>query len=89
VLPLFLIKQISGDALMEKVPSVKEIVDALFTLPPEQITTVYEFILFLKTRHGEAIDVSDSWTEEDLVDLRTASLQYASEALLADEADNG
>ena len=74
---------------MEKIPSVKEVVDALFTLPSEQIATVYEFILFLQTRHGAAIDVSDSWTEEDMVDLTNASLQYASEALLADEPDNG
>jgi hypothetical protein len=74
---------------MEKVPSVKEVVEALFTLPPEQITTVYEFILFLQTRHNESLDVSDSWTEEDLADLTSASLQYASEALLTDEVDNG
>ena len=62
---------------MEKIPSVKEIVATLFALPPEQIATVYEFILFLQTRHPQAIDISDSWTEEDLVDLRNASLQYA------------
>jgi hypothetical protein len=74
---------------MEKVPSVQEVVDALFMLPPEQIATVYEFILFLRTRHGSTIDVSDNWTEEDIADLTTASLQYASEALLADEVDNG
>ena len=74
---------------MDKVPSVKEVVDALFTLRPEQIATVYEFILFLQTRQGAAIDVSDSWTEEDMVDVTNASLQYASEALLTDEVDNG
>ena len=74
---------------MEKIPSVKEVVNALFTLPPEQVATVYEFILFLQTRHGSVIDVSDSWTEEDLADLTSASLQYASEALLADEGGNG
>jgi hypothetical protein len=74
---------------MEKVPSVKEIVEALVTLPSEQIATVYEFILFLQSRHGEAIDVSDHWTEEDMAHLTSASMQYASEALLADEVDNG
>jgi hypothetical protein len=74
---------------MEKTPSVTEVVNALVTLPPEQIATVYEFILFLQTRHGQAVDVSDGWTEEDMADLTNASLQYASEALVADEVDNG
>ena len=37
----------------------------------------------------ETIHVSDSWMEEDMVDLTSANLQYASEALLADEVDNG
>ena len=74
---------------MEKVLSVKKVIDALFTLPPEQIATVYEFILFLQTRHGPAIDVADSWTEEDMADLTAASLQYASETLFADEVDHG
>jgi hypothetical protein len=73
---------------MEKTPSVREVVDALFTLPPTEITTVYKFILFLQSGHDQAIDVSDSWTEEDMTDLTNASMEYASE-ILADEGDNG
>lgn len=73
---------------MEKVPPIKEVVDALFTLPKEQIATVYEFIMFLQARYGQEVDIAEEWTDEDVEDLRTASLQYISASLLSDEGDN-
>jgi hypothetical protein len=70
--------------------AVKEVVQALVTLPPEQIATVYDFILFLQGRHVlQGVDVADVWTEEDVNDLLAASLQHAAETLLVDEADYG
>lgn len=72
---------------MENV-AVKDVVDALFKLPSEQIATVYEFILFLQARHGQTVDVADEWSDEDVNDLIAATLHYASETVLADEADN-
>ncbi|MCL4301030.1 MAG: hypothetical protein KJ077_35175 [Anaerolineae bacterium] len=72
---------------MENV-AVKDVVDALFKLPSEQIATVYEFILFLQARHGQTVDVAGEWSDEDVNDLIAATLHYASETVLADEADN-
>jgi hypothetical protein len=68
--------------------AVKDVVDALFKLPSEQIATVYEFILFLQDRHGQAVDIADEWSDEDANDLTTASLRYAAETVLMDEAEN-
>ena len=67
--------------------AIDDVVNALFKLPSEQIMAVYDFILFLQARHGQMIDESDSWTEEDLIDLRKASLQYAAATSLNDEQE--
>ncbi|MCX6050850.1 MAG: hypothetical protein NT075_37655 [Chloroflexi bacterium] len=66
---------------------LNDVVSALFKLPAEQIATVYDFILFLQMRHGQPIDESDSWTEEDVNELRAASLQYAAVTILANDQE--
>jgi len=67
--------------------AIDDVVNALFKLPSAQIMTVYDFILFLQARHGQLIDESDSWTDEDLIELRTASLQHAAATILSDEQE--
>lgn len=58
-----------------------EIVNALQTLPSEKIAEVRDFVMFLRERYGkpEAIDESDEWTEEDLREATSASLNYIDE----------
>ncbi len=67
--------------------ALNDVVSELFKLPSEQIATVYDFILFLQMRHSQPVDESDSWTEEDINQLREASLQYAGVTILADEPE--
>jgi len=77
-------------ATLEKAPetvSINDIASVLFKLPAEQIAMVYDFVLFLQARHGQPVDVSDIWTEEDLTELREASLQYASATILSNEQE--
>ncbi len=65
----------------------REILQALFTLPPEKVAEVYDFITFLQERYGQrtAVDVSDAWSEEDLHDLMQASLAHARHADMLEE----
>ncbi len=68
---------------------VREVVRALLALPPERVAEVYDFILFLRSRYGQAMDVSDVWTEQDIADLTAASLSYAArKAWGGEEADD-
>jgi hypothetical protein len=72
---------------MQETP-VKEVVRALLALPPERVAEVYDFILFLQNRYGQVMDISDTWTEQDIADLVEASLSYAvGNAWAGDEAD--
>ncbi|MBI3958615.1 MAG: hypothetical protein HY328_07385 [Chloroflexi bacterium] len=50
---------------------VKRIVEALFTLPSEKLAEVDDFVAFLQARHGQpsAVDVSETWDEQELPDL--------------------
>jgi hypothetical protein len=66
--------------------TIPEVVRQLSTLPPERIAEVYDFILFLKTRQIQAVDERDDWSEEDMRDAASASLNYAKATLLAEEA---
>ena len=69
----------------------REILDALFTLPPEKVAEVYDFVTFLQERYGQrtAVDVSDAWSEEDLRDLIQASLAHAERTIWAGEEKYG
>jgi hypothetical protein len=69
----------------------REILDALFTLPPEKVAEVYDFVTFLQERYGQrtAVDVSDAWSEEDLRDLIRASLAHAERTIWAGEEEYG
>ena len=67
--------------------SINDIASILFKLPAEHIAMVYDFVLFLQARHGQPVDVSDGWTEEDITELREASLQYASATILSNEQE--
>jgi hypothetical protein len=64
-----------------------EVIQALFRLPSQQRLQVYDFVLFLQGKYGQAVDERDNWTDEDLVDLREASLQYIDATIYADEND--
>lgn len=57
----------------------REILDALFTLPPEKVAEVYDSVAFLQEHYGRrtAMDESDTWNEEDMHDLIQASLVHA------------
>lgn len=61
----------------------EEILRALSTLPSDKVAEVQDFILFLKERYGlhKGVDESDAWSEEDIHDLTTAVLNYASPTL--------
>jgi len=60
-------------------PQVSEIFQALELLPPDKVTEVRDFAVFLKERctKDQVVDESDVWTEEDLHDLSIASAEYA------------
>jgi hypothetical protein len=60
---------------MQEAP-VEEVVRALLTLPPERVTEVRDFVLFLQSRYRQTVDVADAWTEDDIRDLVAASLAY-------------
>ncbi|MDH7486467.1 MAG: hypothetical protein QHJ81_09365 [Anaerolineae bacterium] len=68
----------------------KEILEVLFTLPPEKVAEVYDFVTFLQERYGQrtTMDVSDAWSEEDLEDLMRASLTYAERTVWAGEEEH-
>ena len=69
----------------------REIFDALFTLPPEKVAEVYDFVTFLQERYSQraAVDVNDAWSEEDLDDLIRASLAHAKRTIWAGEEGYG
>ena len=52
-----------------------EILQALKNLPPEKISQVRDFAVFLQHQYGKSptIDESDEWTDEDLRDFTTSS----------------
>lgn len=72
---------------------VQRIASILFTLPLEKIMEVRDYTLFLQARYGQLatnrtpnlsastsslhLDIADSWSDEDLRDLATASFQQA------------
>lgn len=58
---------------------LQQIMQALLTLPPEKISEVWDFVAFLQERYAgtPSLDVSDTWTDQDMTDLSTASLMYA------------
>ena len=66
---------------------VKQIIQALYALPPEKVTEVWDFVAFLQDRYAEVepVDTDDSWNDQDLHDLRQASLAYAESALWVEE----
>jgi len=68
--------------------SIPDVVRQLCTLPAERIAEVYDFVLFLKTRHERPVEQSDEWSEEDMRDASRASLNYAEASLLAEEASD-
>jgi len=64
-----------------------EIVNVLKTLPPDRISEVKDFALFLRERYGttETIDYSDEWTDEDLKDFSLDTFRRSEQ--FEDEAD--
>ncbi len=66
---------------------IEQIVKAISTLPPEKVTEVYDFVLFLQARYGHPlpIDTGDAWSEEDIHDLVIATLTYAGQTIWAEE----
>ncbi len=69
----------------------REIFEALSTLPTEKVAEVHDFVAFLRERYGQrtAVDVSDTWSEEDLHDLMRASLAHAERTIWNGEAEDG
>jgi len=69
----------------------REILAALFTLPPEKVAEVHDFVTFLQERYGKrtAVDVGNTWSDEDLDDLIQASLAHAERTIWAGEEEYG
>ena len=69
---------------------IDQIVAALYTLPSEKVTDVRDYVWFLQTRyrHSLPLDVSDEWSEEDIADLTSASLSYATHSFWTADDDN-
>lgn len=57
-----------------------EILQALKNLPPEKVSQVRDFVVFLEHQYSKSqmIDESNEWTDEDLRDF-TASSRFAEE----------
>ena len=64
-----------------------QIVQVLRALPPKKVIEVWDFVAFLQDRYAAAqqLDVNDAWSNQDLQDLRMASLAYAESVLQAEE----
>ena len=58
---------------------VRQIVQVLMTLPPEKVIEVWDFVAFLQERYVTTtfLDVSDMWTDQDLVYITAGSLGHA------------
>lgn len=69
---------------------VQQIVDALFTLPPEKVAEVRDYVWFLQARYSRSpvVDVGDSWSEQDMHDLTVATLTYAGQTFWVDDEDD-
>ncbi len=69
---------------------VTQIVQVLRVLPPEKVAEVWDFVAYLQDRYAGAqpVDADDSWSDQDLHDLRRASLAYAESVLWTEEKDN-
>lgn len=58
-----------------------EILEVIKSLPSEKVDEVKDFAIFLRERYGknEVVDESDEWTDEDLQDVTSSSLNYSEE----------
>jgi len=76
---------------MMTLTQARKILDVLFTLSPEKVAEVYDFVIFLQERYGQrtAVHVSDASSEEDLHDLIRASLAHAERTIWAREKEYG
>jgi hypothetical protein len=59
-----------------------EILQALKTLPPDKVSEVRDFVVFLQYQYKKTqnIDESDEWTNDDLSDF-TASSRFVEESV--------
>ena len=66
---------------------VQQIVQTLRSLPPEKVAEVWDFVSFLQDRYAmtQVVDVANSWSEQDLLDLSWTSLAYAESSLWTEE----
>ncbi len=60
-----------------------EIIQALRDLPAEKVREVRDFALFLKqqSQRGLPVNEGDEWTDEDIRDFLSASVEYADRTL--------
>ncbi len=58
-----------------------EIIRTISGLPPDKVDEVRDFANFLKERYGTAtaIEYSEAWTDEDIMDLTAAALNHAAQ----------
>ena len=66
---------------------VVQIIQVLRALPPEKVVEVWDFVVFLQDRYAatQPVDINNAWSDQDLQDLRKASLAYAESVLWAEE----
>lgn len=65
----------------------KEFLQVLQSLPADKVAEVFDYLNFLRERYGsKLVDVSDSWSDQDMSDLVRASFAYAEKTSLSGEA---
>lgn len=60
----------------------QEILRGLKSLPADKVAAVRDFVRFLQAQYGgpQGVDESDEWSDEDLRDFTSASLQHAGDS---------
>ena len=61
----------------------KEFLQTLQTLPADKLAEVFDYLAFLPDHYAKRapVDVSDAWSEEDIIDFVAASLSHAENAV--------
>lgn len=65
----------------------KEFLQALQSLPADKVAEVFDYLNFLRERYGsKPVDISNSWSDQDMSDLVMTSFAYAEKTIFSGEA---
>ena len=61
----------------------REILQVLQMLPSDKLAEVYDYITFLRERYvpEQSVDVSEAWSDTDIIDLVAASFAHSERAV--------